>query len=403
MSNKLDRPIKAEVKSGFSHPLMAGALIIVLSSLAGCSSVPDAVNPSEWYKSTVDFFSGEDEDGQLTEEQAKAKAEAEAEKQDPETPGENKPFPNLSTVPQRPTKGVQDGLVADVDKRKYAQPIPRQGEVAEIRAPQPPPPPTAIAKVVDTPAVSPVQPAPPATPAAPVTPVAQPLAALSSGVTPPVTTDQKDFASITPKAITLTPPAAPAMPANAMSSLDEDPYGTVVVSSQGIEMAAAQPAQPVAPVSAPKFSQFAQGAPAAPAPQVVEPSVTASLKRASQGAIGGVKVATIMFETGSSGLSGDDRRILSEVARLHKQRGGSVTVVGHASSRTRNMDPIRHKMVNYNVSVDRAEKIADILRSLGIPSEMITVDARADNMPLYYETMPSGEAGNRRAEIYFQN
>jgi flagellar motor protein MotB len=114
-------------------------------------------------------------------------------------------------------------------------------------------------------------------------------------------------------------------------------------------------------------------------------------------------VATILFENGSAGLGGHDRRILREVVRLHQQRGGTVKVVGHASSRTRNMDPVRHKMVNYRLSADRASEIAAQLRGLGLDPAAVVVDARSDSMPLYYETMPSGEAGNRRAEIYFEN
>ena len=180
------------------------------------------------------------------------------------------------------------------------------------------------------------------------------------------------------------------MPANAMASINEDPYGTVVVSSMGIEMAAAGAATAPAAV-------------AQSAPMVDAQPMTTTLRQATQATVGGVKVVTILFETGSSGLSQNDRRILGEVVRLHQQRGGTVTVVGHASSRTRNMDPVRHKMVNYSVSVDRADRIATELRSMGMAPDMIVVDARADNMPLYYESMPSGEAGNRRAEIYFQN
>ena len=102
-------------------------------------------------------------------------------------------------------------------------------------------------------------------------------------------------------------------------------------------------------------------------------------------------------------MSRNDRRILGEVIRLHQQRGGTVTVVGHASSRTTNMDPVRHKMVNYGISVNRADKIARELRRMGLAPESIIVDARSDSMPLYYEIMPSGESGNRRAEIYFDN
>jgi flagellar motor protein MotB len=376
MRNKQHRPVKVENKAVYARPLMAAALIAVLGGLAGCSSVPDAVNPAEWYKSTVDFFAGEEGEAQAGGQQ------------DQPIPGEDKPFPELSSVPDRPTTPIQGGLVADTEKRKYAQPIARQGESSEMLAAQPPAPPAApsgnVAAVVapTAPVVMPVQPAPPAMPTAAVVQAEAPAAPMPF---------ESGFASIIPKTITLTPPptsSATSLPANAIASIEEDPYGTVVVSSMGIEMAAVAPAA-AAPSVAPVV--------AAPSP------IASSLQRSTQNTVGGTKVATIMFETGSSGLSQGDRRILGEVVRLHQQRGGTVTVVGHASSRTRNMDPVRHKMVNYSVSVNRADRIARELRSLGMAPDMIIVDARSDNMPLYYETMPSGEAGNRRAEIYFQN
>ncbi|NJN05753.1 MAG: OmpA family protein [Rhodobacteraceae bacterium] len=115
---------------------------------------------------------------------------------------------------------------------------------------------------------------------------------------------------------------------------------------------------------------------------------------------GSVKVATILFEDGSARVGGRERGILQKVATLHRQRGGTVRIVGHASSRTRNMDPSRHKSVNYRMSVDRAGAVARELTNLGVPSDMIVVTAMADEDPVYYEVMPSGEAGNRRAEIY---
>lgn len=367
MSIKQVRPVMVKVKAGYRRPLVAGAMIVMLGGLAGCSSVPDAVNPAEWYKSTVDFFAGEDGEGQVSQ----------ADGEQP-IPGQDQPFPELSSVPERPTTPIVGGLVADTDKRKYAQPIARQGESSEILAAQPPaPPPAPSAQVAAV--VAPIQPTPPAMPTAPV---------IQGGALLPMPSDAS-FASIVPNTITLSPPpSASNLPANAMASIEEDPYGTVVVSSMGIEMAAVSPA----PAALPSI-----------APVSATPSFESSLKRSTPGTVGGVKVATIMFGSGSAGISQGDRRILGEVVRLHQQRGGTVTVVGHASSRTRNMDPVRHKMVNYSVSVDRADRIARELRSLGMDPDMIVVDARADNMPLYYETMPSGEAGNRRAEIYFQN
>jgi flagellar motor protein MotB len=115
---------------------------------------------------------------------------------------------------------------------------------------------------------------------------------------------------------------------------------------------------------------------------------------------GSVKVATILFDDGSTHLGYQERGILQQVADLYQRRGGTVRVIGHASSRTRNMDPDRHRKVNYGISVERASEVARELAKLGVPSEMIVVSAMADEEPVYREVMPSGEAGNRRAEIY---
>ncbi|HEB78914.1 MAG TPA: OmpA family protein [Rhodospirillales bacterium] len=115
-----------------------------------------------------------------------------------------------------------------------------------------------------------------------------------------------------------------------------------------------------------------------------------------------VRVATILFQNGSAELDGSDRRVLKKVRNIYRQQGGRLRVVGHSSSRTRNMDPVRHKMVNYRISADRANVVIAALKRLGVSSNDITADARADASPLYFEYMPSGEAGNRRAEIYFE-
>ena len=386
MSIKQQRPYKVEAKPGFSSPLVAGALVTVLSGLAGCSSLPDTVNPAEWYHSTVDFFAGEDGDSEVNQGKQEVSAD--------ETPitGANKGFPELSSVPERPSTSVQLGLVADIDKRKYAEPIARQGEAMEILAAKPPAvPPSPSPEQVSTTMISPIQSGLPAMPVAPVvqTPTSMPQV-LTSMPQAPTSVSQAPApsnvgsASIVPNSINLTaPPSTSPMPANAMASINEDSFGTVVVSSMGIDMESVAPALKSAVVDAQTLSTG------------VSPSAPANLS--------GIKVATILFETGSAGLNKNDRRILDEVFHLHQQRGGTVTVVGHASSRTRNMDPVKHKMVNYSVSVDRADRIAKELRSMGMAPDMIVVDARADNMPLYNESMPSGEAGNRRAEIYFHN
>jgi outer membrane protein OmpA-like peptidoglycan-associated protein len=39
----------------------------------------------------------------------------------------------------------------------------------------------------------------------------------------------------------------------------------------------------------------------------------------------------------------------------------------------------------------------------GVPASRVLVDAVGDSQPIYYESMPQGEEGNRRAEIFVQS
>ncbi len=172
------------------------------------------------------------------------------------------------------------------------------------------------------------------------------------------------------------------------------PFETIVVSSAGVELAAA-PLLAFQPV-------------ASPAPRGrVESRRTggASRFRQAHAALppGAIKVATILFPNGSAELDARDRLILDDVFSLHRQRGGKMRVIGHASHRTRNLDPATHNMVNYRISAARADSVARELIRRGVRADEISVDARADSEPIYYEIMPSGEAGNRRTEIYFES
>lgn len=119
-------------------------------------------------------------------------------------------------------------------------------------------------------------------------------------------------------------------------------------------------------------------------------------------ATSGMLVATIQFTNGSSSLSGVDRGILKQVAVLQRQHNARVRIIGHASGRTRDMDLARHKAVNLEVSLRRAEAVASGLAAQGVSRSRIVVAAAAAADPIYTETMPAGEAGNRRAEIYLE-
>ncbi len=112
------------------------------------------------------------------------------------------------------------------------------------------------------------------------------------------------------------------------------------------------------------------------------------------------QLATILFPNGSSKLSKYEINILRNLAKRQKSRGGILKIIGHASSRTANLGPIRHKFVNFNISSDRALAVKTALVRLGARPDRVEVAAVSDTMPNYPENMPNGEAGNRRAEIF---
>jgi len=144
-------------------------------------------------------------------------------------------------------------------------------------------------------------------------------------------------------------------------------------------------------------TQTAQATP----PRVQAPGVEGRAGRTPPPANGpGERVAIIYFGHGSTGLNGQDRQVLRQVAQIQQRRGGRLRVVGHASHRTATMSPVKHRIVNLDVSMARAEQVADALASFGVSREDIQVEARADSEPVYFEYMPTGEAGNRRAEVY---
>ncbi len=112
--------------------------------------------------------------------------------------------------------------------------------------------------------------------------------------------------------------------------------------------------------------------------------------------------AVIYFGHGSSNLSSEDKNVLMEVARAVALSRAHVYVVGHASSRTKTNDVLKHNVANYETSLARAESVAAELILQGVPRNKVSVHAMADGQPDYSEATRLGEAGNRRANIYIE-
>ena len=386
-------------KSGVFRGVLSAALLSVM--LGACSSVPDVVNPVSWYEKTTDFFSG---DSQAADTTAPTLNTPNAQNQglaaDP-----NAPPPAPTPVPSQAVSTAPSGLSADQVSSNYASPaIERQGAPSNVLAPQAP-----VSKVAQAPQAAPPAPAAAPRPTMDVTPAPTPMASAP----PPMPTMPSASGAPAPARLAvseaptgpMTPPAPFEFPApNAMATYGGE-FETVVISADGMAAMAEPAVMPQlsfagGPSAAPQSMGQGTGGALFPKPGATT-SDTGSLNRGGPATVGGmVRVATIHFANNAANLDQRDRSILGAVIQLQKERGGRVVVVGHASARTKDMDYIKHQMVNFEISMNRAGTIGTVLKTMGLPAETLEVQAVSDTQPLFLEVMPSGEAGNRRVEIY---
>jgi outer membrane protein OmpA-like peptidoglycan-associated protein len=121
---------------------------------------------------------------------------------------------------------------------------------------------------------------------------------------------------------------------------------------------------------------------------------------------GGVPPTAIVYFRGDgTTLNAQGRAKVREAAAAFKAAGGAgvVRVVGHAASRTANMSVEKHLEVIFEKSQKRADMVAQELIHDGVPADKVNIQAVGDSQPIYYESMPKGEDGNRRAEIFLQS
>jgi outer membrane protein OmpA-like peptidoglycan-associated protein len=371
-----DRDSNPQSRNGVRFARAAVPLTVVML-LAGCSSAPDWADPTEWF--------GSDSEAQT------------------------KDFRNLASVPERPRapteeerKRLTNSLTADRDNAEYSKDVIRRQSAASVPAPAPPPPSApsgqaraaaataataASAPAVGQRAVTPL-PAPP-TPMARVAPAA---GSAASSISQAPVSRPPQFAPRPPS------PVAPTAGANTVPPLAVRPNPNVrSVARIGNPTFGAPPADIAAALGAGSRQQAGPSGFAAPLPRV-------SGTYSNGAAPGGPDpLALVRFKAGSASLTSGARQQVRQIVGMYRQRGGAIRVEGHASSRTQNMDPVQHHLVNFNVSLNRANAVASELVRQGVPSEAVFVAAMSDSQPLYYEVMPAGDAGNQRVEIHFVN
>jgi outer membrane protein OmpA-like peptidoglycan-associated protein len=261
----------------------------------------------------------------------------------------------------------------------------------------------------------------------PVTPPTPEPSAVSQTVTnqpvsEPTTTSQvtaqapavQPAATVPSQPVTPPAPEPSAVSQTATNQPTPEPMTTSQVTTQApaVQPAATVPPQPVAP-PAPAVA----ATPLAPPPNPIPPAPAGGTMTADQGTViadtnqpggapagatqtPGQPIALIFFADASAGLSNRDKNVLHDVYLLQQQQGGRLRIVGHASQRTAALDPARDDQANYKLSAARANEVAHALRGMGVPDGAISIVAEGSQAPAFYEFTPTGEAGNRRVDIY---
>jgi outer membrane protein OmpA-like peptidoglycan-associated protein len=367
--------------------------------------------------------------------------------------------PDLANLPARPAtstpaqqQAAAQSLAADGAQARYSADSLRAGTEAAAAPPgamdappsarlaaAAPPPPSANDQPPTTdapPSAQPVAaPSPPPTasppPSASPSPVlaqgtsAVPTSAVPAGARPaPVQT-----AALAPpsRSAAVPPPGAePAVPAD--TPVRSAAMGSRVTSDAalGFRPSAAPPLDPSVSqwVSAPivaRYRQTASNAGIAPAPMAAVPpkggaapdmsggAVIANLDAVSTGPAaamsgGPAPTAVVFFPGDGTTLSPAARSQIKAAVSQYKAMGagGAIRVVGHSSSRTANMPVEKHLELIFEKSQQRANAVAQELIHEGVPADRVLIEAVGDSQPVYYESMPKGEDGNRRAEIFVQ-
>ena len=408
---------------------LAAVLAVALGTTA-CSSVPDWVDPTSWVDDTPTAQTSDT--------------------------GQTPDLADLPSKPATPTsdadKQVSDSLAADRADANYSTEQLRanaSGTEATAAPPPAPAPESQPAQPADTAAPAP-QPQNDTPPPNKNSSLAQPMDNTASAAPEPQTVAMADP---TPAAASSPPPGAePAVPVSAAPTPRARmaaETGSVSPSDAalGFKPSSAPPLDPSVSqfVAAPIIAHYeetasiagtaaASGAPVvAVDPAASDPPVRHRHSRAAMGGpekMSGAVVANldaiqspaaavpaaystptgspaavVLFPGDGTLLNVEARAKVREAADAFRATGGQgfVRVVGHASSRTANMPVEKHLELIFAKSQQRADAVRRELIRDGIPAEKVLEEAVGDSQPIYYESMPKGEDGNRRAEIFLQS
>jgi outer membrane protein OmpA-like peptidoglycan-associated protein len=391
------------------------AVALIAAATSACSSVPNWVDPTNW-------MGGSDQTANADTDQSNAST------------------PDLASIPDKPVAPstvdertqVADTLKADRVDAQYSADALRGGTEPSAA------PPSNAPQVEAS-----ISPSASAAPAESSSEQQQPASAAAPDSTPPAATAVSAQDATTPD---LSAPAAPAAPAQVASTEPAPAVASTPVMSPsddqlGFQTSKAPPLDPsvahfVAPAvldqyqhtsaqtsAAPALTPPAQTKPDPAQSSSLNPPTDSHLRQASytapsssvRSSFTGMATpasytppqqaqpsAVVFFPRDAAVLGAKAKaQILAAAQSFQGQAGtGFLRVVGHSSSRTGDMPMARHLAVVFEHSQDFATAVANELIRDGVPADKVLIEAVGDSQPVYYESMPQGEAGNRRAEIF---
>jgi flagellar motor protein MotB len=382
----------------------AAGLVAAAFLLASCSyvpSIPDWANPVGWYGGVFG-----DSDAAPSETAAATQGDED----------DDQAFPRLSTVPERPatTAGeneqVAQGLVADRENARYTDDIVRSDAGPRQVAPAPrtqvaalppaeetaPPPAPPVRSTLDNdidsrrtittsrvggprPPAAP-QAVPPVVPqsiirreaqqAAPMPVQPAPLRAVASQARAPLAAGGDQVAVVYARLLADSAATVTTAPANAA-------FQATAAAPIGVE-------SPIAPIIRDTYNA----------------ALAATNRTTGAAALADSAPTVIKFVNGSSRIARRYRPALQAIVEQQRNRGGRILVIGHASSRTRNLPLAEHNLVNFRIAFDRTQAVAAELLRLGAQPGLVFAESRGDTEPVFFEAMPQGEAENRRVEVF---
>ncbi|MBT5919336.1 MAG: OmpA family protein [Alphaproteobacteria bacterium] len=438
---------------------------VIALGLGGCSTLPEWANPVDWYdsafsddgsappKSTRQVADSSENKSFPSLKTVPAKAPATSSREDLAAAA------NGLIADRDKAKYTDEDLrsggksATQQAAKTAAKPVMKQVAVATPVAPAPrpvAPAPVAPAPVSAAPRQVPVEPvnsklarmpklasAAPAQPVPTIAPLPAKVKPVAPAPLPPLVAPIAPAAKLaSPVMISTSPPPAPLPPlvaggAPAQVQATQQGYMTPTMAAPSFpnagqnvlsQMFAASLAQSASTVStAPASSRF--NAPVAqpinasqsslpgivlaayndPLTGKTASSVTVNPGAALVSAPASARKLVVHFANGSSKLGRKAKKELRTAAEAYKtNRRGVIRVVGHASHFTKNMNLARHRMINFRVSLDRANEVARELVRQGVDASAVRVEALSDADPIYYEHMPEGQSHNRRAEIFLE-